>query len=281
MAYRRWFLGLESEWRQAWQEQGHAVEFDPPDLYVWWRRSYENFNEFRLFEQHWRDLTGRSFIDIGCATGDLYRWLQDRHSEFHYHGYDISASAIERARKKYPEGAFDVIEADLSDLESREPPTVLWARDVVHHQVDPLEYLSRLLRVPSEAVVLRLRTRDVGDTVADPELSCQWAYGHWVPFIVSNFDELVETIYDIAPAAKISAVKSYAPLGGSLGRFLPKECYYPETGTAETAMYISLTAGAPNDRRLEVSALEDSPLPPPVWMRGLRLLTRRIARGRG
>ena len=192
--------------------------------FAWWRRTYENFNEFRLFEEHRRELTGRTFSDIGCATGDLFRWLRSRHPEFRYHGYDISSSAIERARKKYPEGAFDLVDTDLSDLAPGEPPAVLWARDVVHHQPDPLGYLGRLLRAPSEAVVLRLRTRDIGDTVTDPESSCQWVYGHWVPYIVSNFDELVDAIFEVAPGAKIRAVKSYARLGGYEGRFLPKEC---------------------------------------------------------
>lgn len=244
--------------------------------YFLWRRDNENRNEFRLFEQHSRELTGRSFVDVGCATGDLFRWLQDRHSDFRYHGYDISSSAIKRARRKYPEGVFDVIDGDLSNLDSGEPPSVLWARDVVHHQLDPLGYLGRLIRIPSEAVVLRLRTRDLGDTVRDPELSCQWMYGHWVPFIVSNFDEVVDTIHQITPTAKISAVKSYVTLGGYGGRFLPKECYYPETGTAQTAIYVALTAGVPEAQRLEVSVREDSPPPLPVWMRGLRRLMRRI-----
>ena len=151
---RRKLLSLWSGWGKAWQEESHAVRFDPQEPYFWWRRSNENRNEFRLFEQHSRELNGRSVVDIGCATGDLFRWLQDRHPEFRYHGYDVSSTAIARAKEKYPEGEFDVVDAELSDLGLTEPPSVLRSRDVVFHQLDPLGYLGRLLRIPSEAVVL-------------------------------------------------------------------------------------------------------------------------------
>ncbi len=60
-------------------------------------------------------------------------------------------------------------------------PAVVWARDVVLHQPDPFEYLSRLLPISNEVTILRLRTRDKGATVRDAELSYQWHYNHWVP----------------------------------------------------------------------------------------------------
>lgn len=210
-----------------------------------------------MFEHHWRELSGRSLVDIGCAAGDLFRWLQDRHPEFRYHGYDVSLPAIARAREKYPEGEFDVVDADLSNLNLSEPPSVLWSRDVVLHQSDAMGFLRQLLQIPSEAVVLHLRTRDHGDTVADPETSRQWHAGHWVPYIVINFDELIDTVYDLAPAAKIWAIKGYRLFPRTEKLFLPEECGHPETGTAATAMYISLTGGSRGARDLEVSVRED------------------------
>lgn len=267
-------------WGAAWQERAHAVSFNPQRSYAWWRRTRENFNEFRLFEDHWRELNGRSFVDIGCATGDLFRWLQDRHPEFRYHGYDVSLPAIAQAKEKYPRGEFAVVDAELSDLGLSEPPSVLWSRDVVFHQADPLGFLRRLLQIPSEALVLRLRTRDHGETVGDPEMSRQWHQGHWVPYIVHNFDELIDIVYGMAPAAKIWAVKSYRRLFSAANLVLPEECASPETGTADTAMYISLTGGSAGARELVVSARQDFPSPS-VWMRRLRALARRVrSRGR-
>ena len=252
-------------WGDACQEQGHTVLYTPKKSYAWWRRTREYFNEFRLFEQHWQELNDRSLIDIGCAAGDLFRWLQDRHPEIRYHGYDVSVPGVARAREKYPDGQFDVVDADLSNLNLSEAPSILWSRDVVFHQVDPLPFLGRLLEIPSEALVLRLRTRDHGDTVGDPELSRQWSLGYWVPYIVSNFDEIIDTIYEKVPAAKIWAVKSYTPFNSTETRILPEECAYPETGAAQTAMYISLHTGSPNARNVEISVRNDTILPP-LWV---------------
>ena len=128
-----------------------------------------------------------------------------------------------------------------------------------------------------EALVLRLRTRDHGDTVGDPEMSRQWHQGHWVPYIVNNFGELIGTVYDHAPAAKIWAVKSYRPLGISANLVLPEECADPETGTADTAMYISLNGGSPGVREVEISVRMDFS-PRPAWIRRLRRMAHRALR---
>jgi hypothetical protein len=69
---------------------------------------------------------------------------------------------------------------------------VVFCRDVVLHQLDPYGFLSTLLDIAAKALVLRLRTRDVGATVLNAEISCQYHYDrHWVPYIVLNTDELI------------------------------------------------------------------------------------------
>ena len=233
---------VEQKLREAWQQPDHADLFDKRAHYNLprLRRTYESCNEFRLFLQHKTGVKGREFVEVGCATGELYRYLRRYHREFSYRGFDISAPAIERARQKYPGGRFDTCRADLSDIIKAElNPAVVWARDVVHHQPDPFDYLGRLLAMGGELTILRLRTRDKGPTVRDPELSCQWHYNQWVPYIVMNLEETLETIGRILPGTRIIVVKHYVQLGGRHGRYLPKECYYPETGTAETAVLIS------------------------------------------
>jgi hypothetical protein len=231
----------ESNLRKAWQESVHADFFDARARFTLrtLRRAYENFNEFRLFLEHKRDIRGRMFVEIGCATGELYRYLSGYHPEFNYYGFDISEPGIERAVEKYPDGRFAVCKPDLSDLIAAElKPAVVWARDVVLHQPDPFDYLSRLLPISNEVTILRLRTRDRGATVHDPELSCQLHYKSWVPYIVLNVEEAIETITRAIPVQKMIIMKSYVQLGGWHNRYLPKDCYYPETGTAETAIYI-------------------------------------------
>ena len=109
---------------------------------------------------------------------------------------------------------------------------------MVHHQPSPFEYLSRLLQLSEEVSVIRIRTRDSGATVLDPELSCQRIYDQWVPFMVLNVGETIDAICSSIPVERMFVVKHYVQLGGWHNRFLPKECYDRETGTAETAVYI-------------------------------------------
>jgi len=243
---------MQEGFLEAWQESEHADFFDARatlsarEL----RRCYESFNEFRLFLDHKGEIEGRLFVEIGCATGELYRYLRQYHPEFHYRGYDISHSAIARARQKFPEGRFDTCEPDLSDLRQCDlKPSVLWVRDVVHHQPDPFEYLSKLLPLSEEITILRIRTRDRGPSVIDPERSCQRHYDYWVPYIVLNTDEIVEFISHTIPVESMFVLKNHVQLGGWNNRYLPKDCYYPETGTAETAIYIvrAEAATAPPD----------------------------------
>jgi len=40
--------------------------------------------------------------------------------------------------------------------------------------------------------------------------------------------------------SKIVILKNYTILGGQHNRYLPKDCYLPETGTAESGVYIEI-----------------------------------------
>lgn len=262
----------EQELREAWQEPIHADFFDARARHNLrlLRRVYENFNEFRLFLENKEYIRGRHFVEIGCATGELYRYLRRYHPEFSYRGFDISRPAIERAAQKFPDGQFDVCQSDLSDvIAAHLSPAVVWARDVVLHQPDPFDYLSRLLPISNEVTILRLRTRDTGATVRDAELSCQWHYNHWVPYIVLNVDEMIEAVCQAVPVKRMIILRSYVQLGGWHNRFLPKECYYPETRTAETAVYIVRSEDARTDPEIVISMRKEPDNVYPLWLGGV------------
>jgi SAM-dependent methyltransferase len=262
----------EQELREAWQEPIHADFFDARARHSlrMLRRVYEHFNEFRLFLEKKENIRGRHFVEIGCATGELYRYLRRYHPEFSYHGFDISKPAIERAAQKFPDGRFDVCKADLSDvMVANLKPAVVWARDVVLHQPNPFEYLSRLLTISDEVTILRLRTRDRGATVRDVALSCQWHYNHWVPYMVLNVDEMIEAICQAVPVKRLIILKSYVQLGGWHNRFLPKECYYPETRTAETAVYIVRSEDERTDPEIVISSRQEPDNIYPLWLHSI------------
>lgn len=193
-----------------------------------------------------------TLLEVGCATGEFYRYLRARHPHVRYHGTDISQPAIARAKAKYPAAPFFVTDpaARLRDalrgLGITERPDIVYSKDVVHHQTRPFEFLSDLIEVASDLLIIRTRTRDMGETELDPERSCQYHYDGWMPFIVLNLQELVERITTEVPAGEIVVYRNHMVLGGRHNRFLPKELYLKETGTAETAIGIFKTTTQPS-----------------------------------
>jgi len=231
----------------AWKSKDHVQLFDS------WSRiplcvlrdRYERCNEVRLLNA-W--LEGRSpnffLLEVGCATGEFYRYFADRYRQATYVGCDISEAAIRRAQEKYASpGRFIHTDEKLVSVACLKPD-VVFCRDVILHQPAPFDFLHRLYELAHQAVVLRLRTRDEGATETDPEKSCQLNYGVWAPYIVLNCKELVSCLQQfLPPPCCIRLAKHYTVLGGQHARFLPKDCYYPKTATAESALLIEKGTG--------------------------------------
>lgn len=255
---------------------GGAV--DPRAALTDWElaRFYEAHSDFQLLLEHKPKLRSTEFLDIGCGTGELFRYLRRYHPQFRYKGYDASAAAISKARWKYPQAAFEQCRPDLTDIPGPGPDSgVVWCRDVVQYQSDPFAFLGRLLEIPAEALVVRLRTRDEGSTVLDPALSCQWVAGTWLPYMVLNVEEALTFLRDTNRVRRATLVKRHVPLAGLDFRYLPKDCYDPATGTAETSM---LLVRGRDDHPMEVATYErrQEGVAPPLFMRGVRYMKRRL-----
>ncbi len=246
-------------WYDDWQSSDHARLFDGRCVLSsrGLVRNYESFNDVRLLNE-WLDSTRElTLLEVGCATGEFHRYLKVKHPFIHYAGVDISRAAIARAKEKYPLGRFFVCEPEealgslLQRLNLPRNPQVVYTKDVVHHQTRPLEFISQLLQVTGEALVIRTRTRDVGETIMDPQLSCQYHYQGWMPYLVLNVQELIDHIRGQAPGCELVIYKNPTVLGGRENRFLPKDCYLPQTGTAETAVGVFLKTSYPGRVRIE------------------------------
>jgi hypothetical protein len=181
-------------------------------------------------------------LEVGCATGDFYRYLRSTWRNVTYHGVDGSMPAIARAKQKYPEAQFIAIDplGRLTDLVPTvlPQPEIVYAKDVVMHQLRPFDYITELMRVPTHILIFRCRTRDTGATELDPEKSCQYHYQGWMPYFVLNVDELIEHIRGYDAMSEIVVYRHHVILGGQNSRYLPKACYLKEAGTAETAVGI-------------------------------------------
>ena len=229
-----------AERHEAWNQEEHAELFGGWNQYSTSRllSLCSQFNECQLFKTVVGDQRCRSVSDVGCAVGAFYRFFHGVRPSLRYKGFDVSEVAIGQAKKLYPAAEFSVFDdspKSAQDIES----DIVFSRDVVHHQADPVEFLQELYDVTRTYLVLRVRTREVGPTVFDVDLSCQYTYGRWVPFIVFNTSELIDLVRSFKPAPASVVLRRHPMiLGGGFGRFVPKELYYQETGTAETALLI-------------------------------------------
>ena len=271
----------DERWYSDWQDAEHAAHFDgrsslPSRMLV---RNYESFSDVRLLNERLAlPDPPTQLLEVGCATGEFYRYLRSKYPRLSYTGVDISRSALDRARQKYPQGRFLASDPDAilrQNLERLRLPAcweIVYSKDVLHHQTDPYGFLTQLLEASSSCLILRTRTRDRGPSVLDAELSCQYHYRGWMPYLVFNLDELVDRIRQRAPEAEILVSQSHQVLGGVENRFLPKECYLPETGTAETAVGVFLQTDRP--RQLRVLDRKDGQPRHPIGDRVLLRLRR-------
>lgn len=276
-----------AKWYADWQHQEHARHFDgrsalsDDDLV----RNFESFNDVRLLGERLDRARPVTLLEVGCATGEFYRYLRIVHPQVRYYGVDISHAALARAKEKYPEARLLAIEpgAPLATAVERfgltARPEFVWCKDVIHHQTDPFGLLAELVGAASEGVILRTRTRDVGATVRDPEVSCQYHYDGWMPYLVLNLQEVLDAITRQAPQAEVVVYRHHMVLGGRENRFLPKACYLPETGTAETAIGVFFATAHPG--RVTVTDRTDMDVAYPLsWrvQRYLRQLVRHVGR---
>ncbi len=218
----------------AWQQKEHQETFslwDKLSTKTLIKRCYD-FNEFQLYKEIVGHKECQTISDIGCATGGFYRFFKATWPDINYTGVDISDNALEKAQARYPSGTFKKYNSHISS-------DIIFCRDVVHHQTEPGAFLENLYDAAERYLIIRIRTREEGTTVFDPNISCQYTYNHWVPYIVFNTQELISLIESFNPApTNISIRRNPIVLGGNVGRYLPKELYYPETGTSETAILI-------------------------------------------
>lgn len=228
----------------AWADAEHAQVFDylhkRPAYFL--KRHYESFSEGRFLRQLIPEVQGKTFFEVGCATGELYRYLKHYHKHLAYMGFDISKPAIERARYKFPQADFRLLDdnhAPLADCYGK--ASIVWCRDVVLHQEDPFGFITKLIELAEEALILRLRTREKGATCLDVKISCQFHWDrHWVPYIILNTTELLKFLSGFPRVSNIVVARRFEVLGGHNYRFLPKDLYESATGTAETAILIKM-----------------------------------------
>jgi ubiquinone/menaquinone biosynthesis C-methylase UbiE len=54
------------------------------------------------------ELKNSSILDVGCGFGDFYGYLKSKKIKFEYHGVDINKKFLEIAKKRNPNGKFEL-----------------------------------------------------------------------------------------------------------------------------------------------------------------------------
>ena len=252
-----------SSFFQGWEDEEHVRIFDwfsyfPTPLFI---KQFEYFNEVRLMKEYFglQGSKDKTMFEVGCATGEVFRYLQKRGYNCDYLGFDISENAVNAAKRKFPNGNFHCVEENTRQIiQEYGQADIVFSRDVIIHQTDVWGFLNALVELTKSTLIMRMKTRDVGVTCLDPELSCQAHYGkYWMPYVVINIDEFCQFLARYNQIKKITILKSYGILGGKNGRYLPKELYFPEAGTAETSVCIEKGERVGDKPEIVISAKTD------------------------
>ena len=244
----------------GWKSEEHKETFN-----IWNRMSksyfkyiFSSFEENKYLIRYQSSKSKFSILDFGCSSGYLKRFLNFYYGKnYDYIGYDVSEESIKLAKQLYGEKFF-MSENDLylnPDF-NKKKFDIVYSRDTVLHQKDPWKFIDDLILKVKKHLILRLRTRNKGETILDLNRSCQLVPGEkWVPYIVLNYNELIQYLkkYNFK---LISTNRSKVVLGGKNNRFLDKALYLKETEGAETSIFASYEDGLEKKGLIETNNLE-------------------------
>lgn len=109
------------------------------------RPSYVQGLKLRLVLDALRGVEG-DVVDIGCGAGNVVRAIAESRPDLHLHGVDVSAGALEVARRAAPELDFQMAPAESLPFADGSMSAVVML-DVLEHLSDPAAVLREIHRV--------------------------------------------------------------------------------------------------------------------------------------
>ena len=228
------------EFYVGWQSKSHLTVFD------FWNKLGPKEFTFRwgcFQEQVYLSDSlskGSTLLEVGCASGTTVRFLKETNliDNVLYKGVDLGEEVVKKAKKIHKGFDFQLVDTSFT-RECKERFDIVFSRDTLMHQTNPLQFLEELSGLTKKVLIMRIRTRDsdIGDY--NPDTSCQVHYDKfWMPYIVMPVKDLIECLCKNPRVKEIHINKNYQVLGGNNGRFLPKELYLSEAGGSETAIKV-------------------------------------------
>lgn len=125
-----------------------------------WETKWDDMKKYGPFSRHIRrlikdiirPLTFESVLDVGCGQGSLLAELRSQFSHIKPNGVDISASAVELARMRVPDGRFWVLDVTKEYVD--EKFDLVLCSEVLEHTPDDITALNNLALMTGKYLVI-------------------------------------------------------------------------------------------------------------------------------
>jgi SAM-dependent methyltransferase len=107
---------------------------DHPRIFEWQQRLCNNYSAIRRHFSEYLEVSGKDVLDIGCSTGTCAATVVSM-TDNRYTGIDIEARYVERARKLYPAGRFECMDARALEFDDDSFDVVMFV-GALHHMDD-------------------------------------------------------------------------------------------------------------------------------------------------
>ncbi len=224
----------------------------------YFRYVFSSFEENKYLLNYQSVKNEFTILDYGCSSGYLKRFLNFFYGKnYTYNGYDISKESVNLAKKLYGEENFFSEDEYLQNDDLRKKKyDIVYSRDTVLHQKEPWKFIDELVSKVKKKLILRLRTRNKGDTILDIQNNYQvYANESKIPYLVLNYNELIQYLKKLN-FKFIVTNRSTTILGGKYNRYLDKSLYLEETESAETSILASFEKNLNQKNLIETHNLE-------------------------
>jgi len=99
-------------------------------------------------------IVGKSVLDVGCGTGDLFRYLKKTGKNVKYLGVDQSADMLKRAGKRNPEAHF--VQGNIYQMDDIPKFDTVISLDLLHHQPDLEPGFSILMKHARKCLIITI-----------------------------------------------------------------------------------------------------------------------------
>lgn len=155
-----------------------------------YRNKYEHlFSSEKYFFNQVLD-SSKNILDVGSASGGMYKIITDLSSNITYEGVDISLELIAEAKKRYPEGTFSLIDGKTLPYNDNQFDSVISFGTTVH-ETSWKNLISECFRVANNKLLIDIRLSN-HPTISSLNLGyVQDGSNIKYPYVVINFKEFL------------------------------------------------------------------------------------------